>query len=232
MQQNLKPHLNLLLSNMVKNLKKDGKPLPETICIKLTGNGTQIGRGLNIVNFAFTIIEEGEVAISVRGNHCIAILKISESDYDQLLCGLREIINETKDLQCISVNDTVFQLKYYLGGDMKFLAMVCGIEGATSDHACIWCKCPKDKRHDMSLQWSITKTDQEARTVEEIAAKSGLSKRSPQRFNCSRPPMFNFIPMPHVVIDSLHLFLRISDVLTNLLIRDLQILDGIEKSSD
>ena len=39
--------------------------------------------------------------------------------------------------------------------------------------------------------------------------------------------MFDFIPMD----DSLNLFLRISDVLTNLLIRDIRILDGIEISS-
>ena len=38
--------------------------------------------------------------------------------------------------------------------------------------------------------------------------------------------------MDRVVIDSLHLFLRISDVLTNLLIRDIRILDGIEASSN
>ena len=36
-----------------------------------------------------------------------------------------------------------------------------------------------------------SETDQGARTV---ADKSELSKRSPQRFNCSRPPMFDFIP--------------------------------------
>jgi len=74
---------------MFKNLKKDGKPLPETICIKLTGDGTQINRVLNIVNFAYTIIEEEEVAMSVRGNHCIAILKIYESDYNQLFMWLK-----------------------------------------------------------------------------------------------------------------------------------------------
>ena len=39
--------------------------------------------------------------------------------------------------------------------------------------------------------------------------------------------MFDFIPMDHVIIDSLHLFLRIADILINLLIRDIRILDGI-----
>ena len=170
--------------------------------------------------------------MSVRGSHCIAILKVSEANYDELLSGLKDIINEARDLQCVAVVDTVFKLKYYLGRDMKFLAMVCGIEGATCEHSCIWCKCPKGQRHDMSMQWSITNPFHGARTVEEITIKSKLGKTSKQRFNCSRPPMFDFIPMDHVMIDSLHLFLRISDVLTNLLIRDLRILDGIETSSN
>ena len=42
-------------------------------------------------------------------------------------------------------------------------------------------------------------------------------------------PLFDFIPMDRVVIDTLHLFLRISDVLTQLLIQDLRIVDCIEK---
>ena len=56
-----------------------------------------------------------------------------------------------------------------------------------------------------------------------------MTKKSKARFNCCREPIFSFIPISRVVIDSLHLFLRISDVLINLLIRDIQILDGIEK---
>ena len=56
-----------------------------------------------------------------------------------------------------------------------------------------------------------------------------LGKRSKVR---CRAPLFPFIPMEQVVIDTLHLFLRISDVLINLLIRDLRIKDGITKSTD
>ena len=231
-QQRIKPRLHLFLTNMAKIAKENDKPLPNTIRIKLTGDGTQIGRGLSIVNVAFTILEEGGMAMSVRGNHCVAILKIPESNHDKLYQGLKPIIDEARDLDCITVGDMLFQLEYYLGGDMKFLAIVCGIEGATCEHSCIWCKCPKGKRHDMDTQWSITNTDQGARTVEEITVKSKLGKTSKQRFNCSRPPMFDFIPMNRVVIDSLHLFLRISDVLINLLIRDIRILDGIETSNN
>jgi len=44
--------------------------------------------------------------------------------------------------------------------------------------------------------------------------------------------MFLFIPIEQVVIDSLHLFLRITDVLINLLIRDLGIKDGLSKATE
>jgi len=42
--------------------------------------------------------------------------------------------------------------------------------------------------------------------------------------------MFLFIPMYCVVMNS-HLFLRMADVFINLLIRDLRIVDGIEKAT-
>ena len=107
--------------------------------------------------------------MSVTGNHSLAILKTSESNHDELFCALKDIIEEARDLNSISVEDQIFKLDYYLGGDMKFLAAVCGIEGATSEFSYIWCKCPKGKRYNMDLQWSILDESHGARTIEDIA---------------------------------------------------------------
>ena len=82
----------------------------------------------------------------------------------------------------------------------------------------------------MSLEWSLMDAKKGARTIEEITEKAKLSTKNKQRFNCCRRPAFSFIPLKQVIIDSLHMFLRISDVLINLLIRDLRVLDGIEKA--
>ena len=41
--------------------------------------------------------------------------------------------------------------------------------------------------------------------------------------------MFPSIPVDHVIPDILHLFLRISDILTNMLILKVRRMDGIEK---
>ena len=91
---------------------------------------------------------------------------------------------------------------------------------------------PKDKRYNMHLQWSVTDESLGARTVKDMVRRLKLGKRNKERLNCYREPIFGFIPMHHVVIDALHLFLRISDILINVLIWDIRILDGIEKSCD
>ena len=57
----------------------------------------------------------------------------------------------------------------------------------------------------MSLTWSFD-SERGGRTTDEIIDKSKLAKSSKNCFNCCRPPLFSFIPMKRVVIDSLHLF--------------------------
>ena len=228
-QQSLRERLSIRLTELIKKLEAEAKPIPTTLRVKLTGDGTQIARGLTVVNIAFTILEEGSSSRSASGNHSLSIMKVSET-YDDLARGLEDICSEARDLEVLAINGVVYRIVFFLGGDWKFLAMVCGLESATCEYACLWCKCPKRQRFDMTMCWSITDVGKGARTINEIQEKSKLSKASKQRFNCCRHPIFPFIPMQHVVIDSLHLFLRISDVLINLLIRDLRILDGIDSS--
>lgn len=228
-QQSLKARLLQRLEVFIHHNTRKGIDTPDIIRIKLTGDGTQIGRELKVINFTFTIIDEVEKAQSITGNYSLAILQTSES-YDDLANGLQDICNEAKDIQVLAVGEKVYRIQFFLGGDLKFLALVCGIEAANADHSCIWCKCPKDKRSDMTEEWSITDQAKGARTIEEIISKSKLGKRNPSRYNCSHEPLFPFVPIERVVIDSLHMFLRISDTLTNLLIRDLFIHDQSQKT--
>ena len=53
--------------------------------------------------------------------------------------------------------------------------------------------------------------------------------KSRQKFNVSNPPLFPTIPLSHVVIDNLHLFLRVSDVLIDLLVTELRRQDCIDQ---
>ena len=104
---------------------------------------------------------------SVAGNHTIAILKTGES-YENLVSGLANIAEEISTLKSIKMHDKEYTLEYFLGGDLKFLALVCGINAANGTYSCVWCKCCAGDWWDMTKSWSFTDTSQEARTTSEI----------------------------------------------------------------
>jgi hypothetical protein len=81
----------------------------------------------------------------------------------------------------------------------------------------------------MSKDWSAFDVSKGARTTDEIEKKCKLSKA--KCLSCSEVPIFKFIPIDHMIIDTLHLFLRVSDLLINLLIQDLRRQDGIANAT-
>ena len=87
--------------------------------VKFSGDGTWIGKRLHVVNFTYTIINEGRKAMSERGNYCLAIIKVKE-DYDDLRNSLSDICKEMRELKEVFIDGKVIQLDYYLGGDWKF----------------------------------------------------------------------------------------------------------------
>ena len=176
---------------------------------------------MHAIVIAFTIIEDGE------NPNAIALLNTG-ADYDKLSESLEVIQDENKHLKSIKVEYTT--IEYFLGADWKFLALCVGIEAANAKYSCIWCTCPSDELYDISKTWSITNEAEGARTIEKVKSLAKQTKRGVQKYSCARQPLFPSIPIDHVIPDVLHLFLRICDVLVNLLILELRRLDGIDKS--
>ena len=170
-------------------------------------------------------VNEEEQFCSSIGNHILAVFKQPES-YQCLKSALADIISDVEQLHEITVSGLKFEITYYLGGDWKFLATVTGIDSASSTYSCIWCKCRKDERGDIHRRWSLTDPENGARTTDE---NQRIGERSRKQYNVSNPPLFTTIPLKNVVIDNLHLFLRVSDVLIDLLIVELRRQDAIEK---
>ena len=52
--------------------------------LKVSGDGTWIGKRLHVVNIAYTIVNECRKAMTDNGNYILAIIKIKK-DYDK--CG-------------------------------------------------------------------------------------------------------------------------------------------------
>ena len=89
------------------------------IKVKITGDGTWIGKRLHIVTFGFTIIDEGSVAKFATGNHTVCILKESES-YESLALGLKDIRREIAEISSCGI--TIFGIEF----SVRFFLVVIG----------------------------------------------------------------------------------------------------------
>ena len=121
------------------------------------------------------LLNEGSAASLPFGNHSLAILQGTE-DYNSFSISLSDIVKEASELQSIKINGMEHNIEYFLGGDLKFLAIVCGVEAANAKCACIWCKCASSDRWDMSMDWSALDKSKGARTVDKIERMSKLSR--------------------------------------------------------
>lgn len=127
----------------------------------------------------------------------------------------------------------MLKVVFYYGGDWKMLSHSLGIQAANSRYSCVWCKCPKEDYHRLDLEWSITDPKKGARTHEEQAAiLSHPDYNKIVNYGYKREPIFrDIIPISRYMIDMLHLFLRISDTLFNLLVKDCCLADQFDMSA-
>ena len=159
-QQSLKKCLTTrlqILVNKYPSIKDEAY-----IRVKLTGDGTRVSRSMHIIVIAFSILNGNENPNLPGGNHVIALLN-AEEKYEHLSNALKDIEEEIKSTQSLTIDGHKFPIKYFFSADKKYLAVCLGLQAANADYACIWCKCPKEQRHNTSKSWK-----DELRTIEEI----------------------------------------------------------------
>ena len=216
------------LSNKIKYAvekmykKYKNEPVPNHIGIKLSGDGTMMGKRIHATNITFRVLygeylSEEYILAMVRKPEKHEFLK---KIFDPIVAGKPENV---------TIGDQSVPLKYHLGADMKFINEMMGLGACSSTHSCAWCKCPSDERHINDKKLSMINQELGARTIEEIERLcKGPKKRN---MSCLRTPVLPFIPVDCVVPDPLHLFLRISDQLVNQLVQILRHKDNIGKNS-
>ena len=117
----------------------------------------------------------------------------------------------------------MINLEFFLGGDFKFILLMMGLKGATSHYASVWCEVHKDNRWDTSLPLHHNESNLKG-TIKEISELA--KKKGKQNCCCEHTPLVT-IELDHVILDELHLLLRILDVLIENLIQDA--LDWVQK---
>ena len=208
------------LEQRVKHLVKVDPAILQTcsLKVKITGDGTRVSRSMHVVVIRFSIIGTIERSNSPRGNHVLALVNTDEN-YDGLVEAMEDICRSIESTSFVDIEGSKIDIEHFFCANWKFLALCVGIDAANATYSCIWCKCPSTTRHDLTKTWSITNPNEGARSIEEIKECAG--KTSEEKYNCCRQPILPSIPIHHVVPDVLHLFLRVTDLLTNLLILEL-----------
>jgi len=193
----------------------------EFIKIKFCGDGTLIGRNLKVLNFGFSCLNEKRYCKTSKGHYSLGIFEIINENYDELKVCLKEVFEQISSISYVEYKGEKFKIDKTLGGDLKFLANVMGLDGANSNYPCVYCTAHKKEFSNESLDLTGKK-----RSIEE--AQNNYKRREIHfRKGYSRQPIAFCFSYDKCVVDLLHLFLRITDVLEERLIIKLKTIDAI-----
>lgn len=214
----------LEIEKKIINLVIDGTITEEVVKIKLSADGTNIARNVKYINFGFSIINEGKKAAGINGQYTLGIFKVDNEDYESTKNWMSAIWNLLKNFNFLNFQERRYTIKYYFCADWKMAANVLGLYAASSNFPCLWCETHKDNLYliDGSSKRSFKKQL-------EIIQKASNTKE--KHFGYKTHPIISDIEHSRYLIDLLHLFLRISDVLFELFISELATLDNFSTSS-
>ena len=108
--------LQTALREQVVQLLKDAPPSAafrstKRIRVKLTADGTNMGKRHHCIVVAFTLLDASKTVASADGVHPIAVIDVEEN-YEQLKLALSDIVAEVENLEILTVDDENFQVHY------------------------------------------------------------------------------------------------------------------------
>jgi hypothetical protein len=114
-----------------------------------------------------------------------------------------------KDFNILEINNEKLKIEYFLSSDYKMLLNLYGHKGSNSKESCLWCK--KNLKEPPNIEENLLIE----RTLDDSYTANGHNE-----------PIINFIEYKNCVIDLLHLLLRVSDHLFEILIAKLIRIDN------
>lgn len=166
---------------------------------------------------SFVLVDEDK-SMSQLHQTTLAIIKCSEN-YENLQKALHPLfyeINELYKVSNITVDEKTYEVEVLFGGDMKFIQLCLGLSSAIAEYACPWCKVPKGDRGDLSKEWDYYHQPEHRRTIAEIKEGSMKPKKT---FSIKHAPLIEIEP-ENIILDELHLTMRIFDILLRNIIED------------
>ena len=209
-------------------LQSKDPALPHTssaIRVKLSADGTNVGRNITVVNFTIQLIDTH--TNSVRNVKTIGLAECSE-DYEQLSPLFHYLMGEIKDLKHIQHADSQFAIDYFFVADMKLVRIVTGLNASNSIYCCIWCHWKKPvEESDKRRKKRVVEGPNGKRTEELRHEHIGKT----HDFGYKRDTLLTCIPLNNILVEPLHMKMRICDKMLKQLIRGIALLDNFQKGS-
>ena len=207
------------LENLVLAIEKDEGTIPTNLKIKISGDGAKVSRVSNFIVVSFSLVN-GKGGVSHKNQRVLAVVNTDEN-YSNLKSSLGPLFDEINALNAkpvLQVRNVDVKLEFFVGGDMKFLQILLGLNSSIATYCCPWCKVPKDSRGNISFPWNHYHENDTQRKVDEMRQLC-TSSCAKANFGSKYAPLLD-IDIDHYIPDELHLLMRITDILLRNLIDD------------
>ena len=87
--------------------------------IKFSADGAQIIKNKLILNLTFTVLNEGKIAETAKGNYTCGLFDITKEDYQTMCTCLEQIKDQINELNELVIDGIKDQIEKYIGCDLK-----------------------------------------------------------------------------------------------------------------
>jgi hypothetical protein len=188
--------------------------------LKISCDSTNVGRVTKLTNITFTIINDKANCMAAKGNFTLAIL-YGKDDYKNLKEPFEHLMNILNELKEFSYKEKTYNIKYFLGGDWVAMANLLGLKMANGKYPCLWCTKHKDEFGKLNAKFLSRN--------KKLQCECLLKKKEVDKLGYQNESCVGDIENYDCVIDTLHLFLRISDFLVEELLRILGAGEGYSR---
>ena len=186
-------------------------PTIPIIHLRISGDGRNVGRKVKHVMITMALLDDS-INLFKSDYHYTIVLFPGTENYSTLKVATNALIQELQELSNVGmvINDILWNFELFFSSDWKFLAICLGFNAANSNHFCPWCKITKNQRGDGQIEWIISKS---------MATLNENPRAYPGH---QLPPLFNMIPLENYIPDKLHIMLRITDHLWELVLQEIK----------
>ena len=118
-----------------------------TVQLKLAADGAKVSRISSFLVLSLAVLKDGDAVMSSTRQHTLAIVSSDEKYFTikECFCTIFFQINNllwqsNGNIVYETKSKKKFRLEIFLGGDMKFLLTVLGMNAANANFACLYCK--------------------------------------------------------------------------------------------